>query len=37
MTLEADRLRLPAAERTVGGFVEALDGVVVGWRAPEAR
>ena len=37
MTLEADRLRLPTAERTVGRIVTALEGKVVGWRGPEAR
>jgi hypothetical protein len=34
MTEEADRLRLPTAERTVGRFIAALDGVVIGWRGP---
>jgi hypothetical protein len=37
MIEEADRLRLPTAERTVGRFIAALDGVVIGWRGPEAR
>jgi hypothetical protein len=37
MIEEADRLRLPTAERTVGGLITGLDGVVDAWRAPEAR
>jgi hypothetical protein len=37
MALEADRLRLPEAERTVGRFIAALEGKVIGWRGPEAR
>jgi hypothetical protein len=35
MTEEADRLRLPEDQRTVGALIEAIDGTVVGWRAPE--
>jgi hypothetical protein len=35
MTLEADRLKLPDDQLTVGRFIEALEGEVVGWRAPQ--
>jgi hypothetical protein len=37
MIEEADRLTLPDDHRTVGGFIEALEGKVIGWRGPEGR
>jgi hypothetical protein len=37
MRVEADQRKLPEGERTVGGFIAALGGRVINWRAPEAR
>ena len=36
MAREADSLPLPEDQRTVGGFIAAIEGRVVGWRPPEA-
>jgi hypothetical protein len=35
MRVEADQLKLPKDQRTVGRFIEALGGRVIGWRAPQ--
>ena len=35
MIEEAVRLTLPADQRTVGAFIEAIGGRVIGWRAPD--
>jgi hypothetical protein len=37
MRVEADRLKLPDDQLTVGPFIAALGGKVIGWRGPEVR